>query len=861
MQRVLFYLQFFVWFSLRNMRKHPVRALTVVFGIALGAAVFTSVRLSIHASLDSFSKSMDLVTGNAEMVVAQPGGRVPEHLIAELLRQPAIRNASPMLSTYVRPADGEGHPFLLIGLDPILDRSMRTWQINASPESQTGIWLDLLGNPYTIIVSRPLALKHQWQRTDRIKLENAHQTASFQIAGVLASRGLALIEGGQMALTDIATFQEFTGTYGRVDRIDLLLSPGTTERDLASIHAILPEGVVLNAPSATRESGRAMIRAYQLNLSILSFASLFVGMFLVYSLVALNAAARRHELAVLRATGASAGLIFGVFLAEGALLGLAGWVAAIPISSVLVKYLLDGVSQTISTLFVRVEVAALSLSLWEILLSFAVTVFVSVLAAMQPAREAMLVAPKEALEISQPGTQVKKSPQKLALGGLVCIAIVLPLARLPGVLQVPLPGYIAILMIFVGFALLAPWFLTRLGSYLSPVLLRAAGIPAFLAGRYIRDSGTRTAVSVGALITAVALFASLVIMIFSFRKTVEIWTYQTISGDLFLTPKLNEVNDFRHLISAEAAAWFQTMDPQVEMVPNRRYFLRYANFPYEFEVLDLDVFFRYADFFWLTEGPDTIRPRLRRGEGVAISEVFSNRTGLNIGDTFQARVEEAMVRLPVLAVVRDYRTRGGVVFCSLKHFKARYHDPHWSGIRFYLRDRSQNLDNAVADLRQKIIQRWGDYLEMISGRDLREGILKVFDETFAITTVLLLIALVIAALGIATTLTVMVLERSRQMNTLFAIGASFGQIRKMILWEAAFLVVVGEVAGIICGFFLSYILVYVINRQSFGWTFLYRVDWQALAMSLPLIIITALAAAIPAIRMVFREPPASLLRE
>jgi putative ABC transport system permease protein len=860
MQRILFYLQFFVWFSLRNMRKHPVRALTVLFGIALGAAVFTSVRLSIHASLDSFSKSMDLITGNAGMVVVQPGGRVPEHLIAELLRHPAIRTASPLLSTYVRSADGEDHPFLLIGLDPILDRPIRTWQINDSKEPQTGIWLDLLGDPYTIIISQPLAAKYHWQRGDSIAFEHAHQTASFQIAGVMTSQGLALVEGGRVAITDIATFQEFTGTYGGVDRIDLLLSPGTTDRDLASIRELLPESVLLNNPSAARESGRAMIRAYQLNLSILSFASLFVGMFLVYSLVALNAAARRHELAVLRSTGATAGLLFGVFLAEGALLGLAGWVAAMPISSILVKYLLQGVSQTISTLFVRVEVTALSLSFWEIMLSFAVSVCVSVLAALQPAREAMLVPPKEALEISQHGMQVKKSPQKLALGGLICIVVVLPLSQLPGILHVPLPGYLAILLMFVGFALLAPWVLTRLGSSLSPVLLRAAGIPAYLAGRYIRDSGNRTAVSVGALITAVALFASLVIMIFSFRKTVEIWTYQTVSGDLFLTPKLNEINEFRYPIPAEAAAWFRAMGPQVEIVPNRRYFLRYGNFPYEFEVLDLDVFLRYADFFWMMGDPETVRPRLKRGEGVGISEVFSNRTGLTVGDTFSARIEDAMVALPILAVVRDYRTQGGVVFYSHKHFKAQYHDPQWSGLRFFFRDRRQNLDAAVADLRQKIVEHWGDTLEMISGQDLRDGILRVFDETFAITTVLLLIALVIAALGIATTLTVMVLERSRQMNTLFAIGASFGQIRKMILWEAAFLVIVGEAAGLACGFLLSYLLVYVINLQSFGWTFLYSVDWQALTMSLPLIIITALAAAIPAIRMVFREPPATLLR-
>jgi putative ABC transport system permease protein len=60
-----------------------------------------------------------------------------------------------------------------------------------------------------------------------------------------------------------------------------------------------------------------MIRAYQLNLSVLSFASLFVGMFLVYSLVALNAASRRRELAILRAVGASPRLLFNLFLAEG----------------------------------------------------------------------------------------------------------------------------------------------------------------------------------------------------------------------------------------------------------------------------------------------------------------------------------------------------------------------------------------------------------------------------------------------------------------------------------------------------------------------------------------------------------------
>ena len=843
------------------MRKHPGRALTVLFGIALGAAVFTSVRLSIHASLDSFTNSMDLIAGRADRVLSRPGGRVPEELIPGILRHPAVKSASALLSTYIRPEREGAEPFLLIGFDPILDRSMRAWQLGEQVQPQANFRLDLLKDPYTMIISKPLADRYQWRRGDIVPLEHAHQTVGFRIVGTLESQGLALVDGGRVALTDIATFQEFTGTYGLVDRIDLLLKPGAGDRELIELRGILPESIVMSSPSATKESGRGMIRAYQLNLSILSFASLFVGMFLVYSLVALNAAARRHELAVLRSTGASSYLLFLVFLMEGALFGLVGWVVAIPISSILVKYLLHGVSQTISTLFVRVQVDTLSLNVWEIALSFAVTVLISVLAALQPAREAMLVSPKEAMEISQHGMQEKKSPRKLAAGGLIAIALVLPLSLLPGVLGIPLPGYLAILLLFVGFSLLAPWFLTRMGSVLSPILHRAAGTPAYLAGRYIRDSGTRTAVSVGALITAVALFTSLVIMIFSFRQTVEVWTYQTVSGDLFLTPKLNEINDFRHPISAEAVAWMRAVDEPVEMVPNRRYFLKYENFPYEFETLDLNVFFRYADFFWMTGDPEKMRLGLKRGDGVGISEVFSNRTGLTVGDIFRARIEDSLVELPILAVVRDYRTQGGVVFYSLEHFKARYHDPHWSGLRFFFQDRGQDLDRAVAGLRKKIIERWGDKLEMISGQDLRDGILQVFDETFAVTTVLLLIALVIAALGITTTLTVMVLERSRQLNTLFAIGASFGQIRKMIFWEAAFMVIAGELAGVICGFLLSYLLIYVINRQSFGWTFIYGVDWWALGLSLPLIIVTALAAALPAIRMVFSEPPATLLRE
>jgi putative ABC transport system permease protein len=167
---------------------------------------------------------------------------------------------------------------------------------------------------------------------------------------------------------------------------------------------------------------------------------------------------------------------------------------------------------------------------------------------------------------------------------------------------------------------------------------------------------------------------------------------------------------------------------------------------------------------------------------------------------------------------------------------------------------------VIEEVRAELLACCGAGLEMIDGRRLRRTIVQIFDETFAITTVLLLIALVVAALGIATTLAVLVLQRRRQLNTLRAVGASARQLRRMIIWEAGLMVTVGQAAGLVCGFLLSILLIFVVNRQSFGWTFFYRVDWPALLTALPLIFAAALAAALPAVNLALSSSPATLLR-
>lgn len=863
MRRLTVFAHLFIWFSFRQIARHRLRAATVLVGIALGAAVFTGVRLSVNASLNAFTRSVDLLAGKTDRVLSRPGGRVPESVIPDLVADPAVGAFSPFSRTYVREPQPGASTFLMVGIDPVMDRDFRSWETADDTGEDDAAWLDLVAEPLSVIVGRELAQSRGWKTGDRVPLVHARRTAVFTIIGILDTRGLALVDGGRIAITDIATFQEFTGTIGRVDRVDIRLADGRDPKALDELSGVLPPGVRLAPASAARESGRGMIRAYELNLTVLSFASLFVGMFLVYSLVALNAASRRTEIAILRSVGASPRSVFFLFLIEGGLYGLAGWLLAIPLGGLLIRYLLEGVSRTISNLFVRVAVTGADLSAGEIGLSLLVTVAVSLLAALQPAREAMGVSPREALAPLPEGRNRGVSPGGLAGAGAACILMVVPLSALPGVQGVPVPGYAGMLLLFVGFSLLAPWGIRTTGAVFSPVLRRVGGIPAFLAGRYVRDTGSRTAISVGALITAVALYAALVIMIFSFRQTVTLWVNQTISGDLFVTTRLAEVNHVWEPFTPGEMAALKTLAREngADLVASRRFVLSYGGNPFQLDFLDLAAFSRHGRFIWIDGSPDRVMPAVEKGEGVIVSEVFANRSGLGRGDLFETEVDGVRLQVPVLGIVRDYRTRGGVVFGSLDALGAAFGGLPWGGVRFFFETSPVDAASAVSRLQDRIVGRFGDRFDMMSGSALRSAVLRIFDETFAVTGVLLLMALAVAALGITTTLTVLVLERIRQLNTIQAVGGSGGQVRRMILWETVLMVTAGETAGLACGFILSFLLVFVVNRQSFGWTFIYGVDWVALALSLPLILVTALAAALPAVGLAFRQPPAMLLKE
>ena len=151
---------------------------------------------------------------------------------------------------------------------------------------------------------------------------------------------------------------------------------------------------------------------------------------------------------------------------------------------------------------------------------------------------------------------------------------------------------------------------------------------------------------------------------------------------------------------------------------------------------------------------------------------------------------------------------------------------------------------------------------MIAPNDvLRRGAVEVFDRTFAVTYALEAVAIVVAMLGAANSLLALVLDRRREIGLIRYLGAATGQVRRMILMEAGLLGLLAGSLGLALGMALSAVLIYVVNKQSFGWTIQFHPPVLLLAGALLLVwAVTVLAGVYPA-RFASRLQPADVIHE
>jgi putative ABC transport system permease protein len=666
------------------------------------------------------------------------------------------------------------------------------------------------------------------------------------VGAILADDGIARAFAGGVIFLDIASAQELLSKIGRLDRIDIQLrNRSDVESVRRRIANALPATAVVDSPAAGALHNEKLSRAFRYNLTALSYIAMFVGVVLIYNTLTIAVLRRRPEIGMLRAMGVSRPVIGSLFLLEAGLFGLTGSIAGIGIGQLMSRSASALVNRTIESLYSKVPLTEGSASGGNYYLKVAAFgVLLSVLSGLAPALRATTVSPVLVLREGAMFVRRRRRTGMLAIFGIGVIAAAAIAAIQPAVFGFPFLGYVAALLLIIGFGLLIPAFSSVLTTVLNKPVQRILPIEGRLAMQSMRSSVGRIVSAVLSLAIAVAMLTSVVTMVASFRDTVIVWINQTLRADLYIRAGSSGSNDWNSPFHAETVNALAGLPSIAAIDRFRGQTVHFNDASIVVGGGEFNVLSQYSDRQFLDgRTAAELAPRMLNQDRVIVSEPFAIKQRLTKGDVVRLPTAEGERPFQIEAVYYDYSNDQGLVVMDRSTYLRLFHDPTVTNIAVYLKPGAD-----AAEAQHQIARMLPDAgLRILTNTDLRKQILRVFDQTFQITYALEVIALIASILGITNTLAALILERRQEFAMLRFIGTDRRQLRRMVVVESGVIGLIGAIVGMLLGLALSVILVFVINKQSFGWTIQFALPaWFFVQSSCAVVAATLVAGFYPA---------------
>jgi putative ABC transport system permease protein len=837
---------------LRYLLQHPWLMGLSVLGVALGVAVVVAIDLANVSAERAFELSAETVAGKATHQVVGAGATLDEDVYRRLRVEHRYRQSAPVVQGYAT-VPGSNRTFQLLGVDPFAEGPFRPY---AGPDADLEL-RTFMAQPNTAMMATPTAEELGVQVGDTLTIDIEGVQHPLQVVALMQpddERSRRATES--LLITDIATAQSLLDLRGQLSRIDLIVPRGEAgDQVLAGLRSVLGEGAQIRRSEARTETVEQMTRAFSLNLTALSLLALVVGAFLIYNTMTFSVVQRRSLIGRLRALGVTRREVFGLVLGEAALIGLVGTGVGLAGGIVLATGLVQLVTQTINDLYFVVTVRELSIAPFTLVKVTVLGLGMTLAAAVAPAREATNAPVSLILQRSEQETNVRDLvPRLAALGGM--------LGTVGGVLLVAsgqsiVWSYAGLLGIILAAALLAPAAIVGLARGLRPLMNALFGVLGRMAARGVVSTLSRTSVAIAALMVAIAATVGVGIMVDSFRGTVEAWLSHSLQADVYVQPpslvfrrsnatlQPGVVEQIKATDGVSSSHTVRRVDVQADVGPT--------------ELVAVDPGPNTPDVYRFKSGdPEAVWDDFNAKDFVLVSEPYAYRYDVGVGDTLRLQTDRGAQALPIRAVFYDYGSDLGVVLTSRSTYTRYYDDRGVSGVAVNAAS-GQDVDALVDRIRTRT-QGMQDVVAQ-SNVGLRESSMRIFDRTFTITTVLRLLAIVVAFIGVLSALMALQLEREREFGVLRATGMTPGQVGRYVTMQTG---VMGFVAGLLSiplGLALAYVLIFVINKRSFGWTLQLEVAPGILIQALLLGIVAALlAGAYPSWKMA-QSNPATALRE
>jgi putative ABC transport system permease protein len=789
----------------RYLAGRKLRTVLTTLAIIFGVVLIFGMNTVLPTLVAALQANVQGAEGKVDFTVTNLSGEAfPEDVINRLHGIDGIRAMAPLLQRTINlPADfvdrDPSHPDTvtavnLVGLVPEEARSLRSYPI------LTGRYLND-SDTASAVISQTLADALSVGVGDTFSLPTASGMTQLTVVGILPAD---ISPGNEKVLVNLPQAQKMTGEIGKVNLIEFDVEAFANQAQRTEIQSKVEAALGENyqvGGLVTDDQLFAAIDIAQVAFNLFGVLALFMGGFIIFNTFRTVVTERRRDIGMLRALGATRRTVIGIVLAEGLLQGLVGSIIGLLLGYLLAVGVIK-VAQGPISMFINLQLGTPIFSPVLVGVSILLGVGVTVLAGLIPAWNASHITPLEALRPSQAEGEFKRQTGVGFVLGLVTIVITVA-AILSGNAALIIPGGILFL---VGLVLIAPTMVRPFASLFGKIVAWATvkqGIGGLAQSNLTRQP-TRVAVTASASMIGLAVIVAAGGLVSSMGGTIFDWVRYSFGSDyLFVPPSIGIWSGNVGADPSFAESLRQV--PGVEAVST----LRFASSNLDGMAVSMmgiePVAFEQISGLYFTKGNKTAYAKLASGRNMIVNSSFVLATGKGVGDTIELLTAEGRVPYTIVAEGSDMlNAKVTTAYISQANLAADFGATEDVFLQLNLKP---GADRAAADKQIRALAYDYPQFKVVSGNEYIGSLEAQASAAFSAVYILFAILAFPSLIAMLNTLTIGVLERTREIGMIRAVGGTRAQVRNMVVVEALLLAAIGTAFGILGGLYLGYIFV------------------------------------------------------
>jgi putative ABC transport system permease protein len=830
----------------RYLNGRKLRTFLTTLAVVFGVLVIFGMNIILPTMLTALQANVQGAEGAVDFSVTHISGETfPETAENKLQGVDGVRvYASSLTRTINIPADffdkDANSPdaitaLTLVGIHPEAARSVRSYPIVAGRYLQAD-------DSTSAVISRTLADELRIDVGGTFRIPSVDGTTELSVVGILPAQ---LTAGNESVFVNLPEAQLLTDEPGKVNTIDINIVPTASEERHLEVQKNIETALGKDYQVGTLMSGSEMFASLQLGqamFSVFGVLALFMGGFIIFNTFRTIVAERRRDIGMLRALGANRRTIIGMILAEGFLQGVIGTVVGLLLGYLMARAIIQFVGPFMSQ-FINLNMGTPVVSPLLLFGSIALGVGVTILAGLIPALSASKVTPLEALRPSVAETRFDR-PTSLGFVGGVLILVLTVIAILTGRPVLIISGGLFFLL---GLVLVAPALVRPLALFFGrmiAIFYTRQGIGELAQGNVARQP-SRVAVTASTSMLALAIIVAMGGMVSSLTVTLFDLIRDNLGSDYIFVPPSIGLWGSNVGARPEFAEGLKAIDG-VETVSTLR-FASATSDGQAISMLGIDpISYPAVSGFYFQESifanEKDAYASLTEGRNMIVNGSLMLALGKQVGDTIEVVTPAGTLEYRIVALATEMlNAKVTTAFISQANLE---NDFGATDDVFLQLNLTKDADRAAADKTIRALAENYPTFKVIAGMEYYTSLKSQMDAAFSGMYVLFLLLAIPSLIAMLNTLTISVIERTREIGMIRAAGGTRRQVRMMVIVEALLLAAIGTAFGILGGIYLGYVIV-VAMKDIFPLGYVFPTSGILAAIAIGLLF-GAFAAFIPA---------------